>query len=301
MICCSGSSSDVTNILVSCFEQQFPLNWKTPRPFRQWCYLAAFSPSWPSMKDEPLYISSLSLRIEPRLHHHSNGCLAYTPRDVVIPQIAWKNEIVCVPADFEALRMCVCVDADLCSFWFRLHLSAWIIDQGCHGIYDKGWRVSQPHTWALSSILDRVETTLRQPAPQQTVQMTACLSFQTIYHFTATLQVPWLQPFQCLLHPAPKCFIPHSLLSLTPGLCPHLLVPQRRPFLHTVSCLLLRYFITSFSRSSSLTGGLQWIFITQRVNLHYGVLCVVSLVRTHIAAHIHTSSFGGFYNLNTAR
>lgn len=120
--CCSGLSSDVTNILAGRCEQQFPPNWKAPRSFRHWCYLAAVFPSWPSKKDEPLYISSLSLWIEPKLHHHSNGCLAYIPRDIVIPQITWKNEIVCVcvAVDSEALKVCVCVacvpsgDASIC-------------------------------------------------------------------------------------------------------------------------------------------------------------------------------------------
>lgn len=118
VICCSGLSSDVTNIPVCCCEQQFPPNWKALRPFRHWCYLAAVFPSWPSKKDEPLYISSLSLWIEPKLHHHSNGCLAYIPRDIVIPQIAWKNEIVCVAVGFEALKVCVhttCVPAGVAS------------------------------------------------------------------------------------------------------------------------------------------------------------------------------------------
>ncbi len=132
---------------IACREEQFPPNWKAQRPFRHWCYLAAVLPSWPSMKDEPLYISSLSLWMEPKLHHHSNGCLAYTPRDIVIPQIAWKKAMVCVAADFEALKVCVCayIDVILCSSWCRLHLSVWIIDQGDHGIYDKGWK-SPSHT-----------------------------------------------------------------------------------------------------------------------------------------------------------
>lgn len=111
VICCLASPSDVTNILVGGRKQQFPPNWKAPRPFRHWCYLAAVSPSWPSMKDEPLYISSLSLWIGPKLHHHSNGCLACTPRDIVIPQIAWKKAIACVCVWQWILRLwkCVCV------------------------------------------------------------------------------------------------------------------------------------------------------------------------------------------------
>lgn len=154
VICCSVSSSDVTNILVGCREQQFPPNWKAHRPFRCWCYLAAVFPSWPSMKDEPLYISSLSLWIEPKLHHHSNGCLAYTPRDIVIPQIAWKQEIVYVAADFEALKLClcvcVCVDVILSSVWCRLHLSVWIIDQSDHGIL--WWRLKSLPVTHLSPL-----------------------------------------------------------------------------------------------------------------------------------------------------
>lgn len=111
LICCPSLSGDVKNILVGGHKQQFPSNWKAPRHFRLWCYLAAALPSWPSMRDEPLYMSSLPLWIEPKLHHHSNGFLACTPRDTVIPQIALKKEIVRARRRIRRLwnNVCVCL------------------------------------------------------------------------------------------------------------------------------------------------------------------------------------------------
>lgn len=63
LLCSSELSTDVTNIRLGCCEQQFPPNWKALRPFRPWCYLAPAFPSWPSIEDEHLYISCLSLLI----------------------------------------------------------------------------------------------------------------------------------------------------------------------------------------------------------------------------------------------
>lgn len=59
VLCCSGFSSDVTNILLGRCKQQFSQNWKTLGPFRRCCYLAAAFSSWPSTEDEPLSIYHL--------------------------------------------------------------------------------------------------------------------------------------------------------------------------------------------------------------------------------------------------
>lgn len=119
VICCPSLSSDVTNILIGSRKQQFPSNWKTLRPFRRWCYFVAVLPSWPSMNDEPLYISFLPLWMEPKLHHHSNGCLDSTPRDIVIPQIAWKEIVCVVVVDFEALKASICVQMWSCIWQYE--------------------------------------------------------------------------------------------------------------------------------------------------------------------------------------
>lgn len=93
VICWPALPGDVTNVLAGGRKELFPSNWKARRSFRRWCYLADAPPSWPPMRDEPLYISFLPLWMETELHHHSNGCVACTPRGLVISQIAWKKEI----------------------------------------------------------------------------------------------------------------------------------------------------------------------------------------------------------------
>lgn len=93
VIRCPTLPGDVKNVLAGGRKELFPSNWKARRSFRRWCYLVDVPPSWPSMRDEPLYISFLPLWMEPELHHHSNGCGASTPRGLVISQIAWKKEI----------------------------------------------------------------------------------------------------------------------------------------------------------------------------------------------------------------
>lgn len=111
VMCCASLSDDVKNILVGGHKQQFPSNWKAPRHFRLWCYLAAALPSWPSMRDEPLYMSSLPLWIEPKLHHHSNGFLACTLKRHGHSTDCLKEGA----ADSEALKLCVCVRLCVCN------------------------------------------------------------------------------------------------------------------------------------------------------------------------------------------
>lgn len=79
------------------------------------------------------------------------------------------------------------------------------------------------------------------------------------------------------------CLCP-PLLSLSPRGTPFSKVQASEPFAPS----LLHYFTLSFlSLALSLRGGLQWLFITQQVNLHHGVLCVLSLAQTHIVTHPH--------------
>lgn len=108
-ICCPALPGDVTNVLTGGRKELFPSNWKARRSFRHWCYLADVPPSWPSMRDEPLYISLLPLWMEPELHHHSNGCGAGTPRGPVISQIAWEKEIGCDGGSWGFGEVCTCV------------------------------------------------------------------------------------------------------------------------------------------------------------------------------------------------
>lgn len=128
--------------------------------------LTAIQEGWTS-----LYIMSVSLDRAQTPSPYSNGSLAYTPRDEVIPQIARKKMRLCLWQWI--LKHSVSVDVDLCSFWCCLHLSVWIMNQGCHGIYDTCRRVSQSHTWAPLVCFEA----RRQPVLQQTVQMTTCLGF----------------------------------------------------------------------------------------------------------------------------
>ena len=179
VICCSASPSDVTNIFVWLPRATISPKLKAPRPFRHWCYLASVFPSWPSMKDEPLYISSLSLWMDPKLNHHSNGSLADIPRDILNPQIAWKRRL-CVWQQIVRLWKCVFVCVSLVSppfvgMNYRSH---------CHGIYDEGRRVSQTHTWALSSIFEARRNNF------ETTWWPHAFGSQTRYHFPVTLLVP---------------------------------------------------------------------------------------------------------------
>lgn len=59
---------------------------------------------------------------------------------------------------------------------------------------------------------------------------------------------------------------------------------QRWATHYRASCLVRHYFITLLSHSSLslyLKGGLQWVFITPPVNLHYFVLYVLLLAQRH--------------------
>lgn len=141
LICCPALSGDVTNIPIGGRKQQFPLNWKAPRPFGHCCYLAAALPSWPSMRDAPLNISFLPPWIEPQLHHHSNRCLASTPRDIVISQMRRDCVSHGEVWGFFGACVCVCVDMFPCSCWCHFHFYVWIIDQASQGIYYKARRV----------------------------------------------------------------------------------------------------------------------------------------------------------------
>lgn len=90
----------------------------------------------------------------------------------------------------------------------------------------------------------------------------------------------------------PNPFSSFSPLSWAPCLCPSFLRPPRdAPFSKVWASepfapSLLHYAVLSFlSLALSLRGGLQWVFITQQVNLHHGVLCVLSLAQRRIVAH----------------
>lgn len=74
------------------------------------------SPSWPSMRDEALYMSSLPLWIEPKLHHHSNGFFSLHPeRHGHSTDCLKEGDCACAAADSEALKPCVFVPVQLWS------------------------------------------------------------------------------------------------------------------------------------------------------------------------------------------
>lgn len=167
--------------LAGAHKQQFPSNWKAPRCMRLRCYLAAALPSWPSVRDEPLHVSSLPLWTEPELHHRGCGFLACAPWDMLIPQIAFKKwacvrELMCVCARARmgacsrgifSLCACMCqcrcnpvylppfarmnyrLGSELAATGFRTCslLVANLRPPFCFEASRKNWNVWNPHAW----------------------------------------------------------------------------------------------------------------------------------------------------------
>lgn len=152
----------------------------------------------------------------------------------------------------------------------------------------------------------------RQPVLQQKVQMTTCLGFQTIDLFSPALlnlilNLCFMQ-MDVIHHGSglsSACFTnPHSWLSV--ALCLRSSFPLSSGDASFSAQQAICPFITWLSFLSltlSLRGGLQWIFITLQVNLHYGVLCVLLLVQIHTLTCIQVcfSFETGYYILNIQR